>query len=223
MNSSSSEVAHSTDISLSRGAKRSRTGCLTCRRRHYKCDEQHPRCARCISDRRECIWHGNTGTRRRPPRSTSQEFDTTRVRDRGRHQVMLQAEREHASTHDYTVGQPLNTRYADSIVFYISKFHEFSYQLCAWTGLISLPKRSSIPSILQAKRRHDRRMTNWAVFFLPHLSTGSSEDPLSLALVAFTAMRLKDRITGMTFYAHLISQIRVILKRKAASAMGNQV
>ncbi|KAF7125853.1 hypothetical protein CNMCM5793_002146 [Aspergillus hiratsukae] len=35
--------------------KRGRTGCLTCRRRHLKCDEEKPTCARCRRTARECI------------------------------------------------------------------------------------------------------------------------------------------------------------------------
>jgi hypothetical protein len=33
---------------------RSKSGCLTCRRRKVKCDEQRPICARCHSEHREC-------------------------------------------------------------------------------------------------------------------------------------------------------------------------
>ncbi|KAJ6779572.1 hypothetical protein PWT90_09533 [Aphanocladium album] len=33
---------------------RTRTGCLTCRSRHLKCDEHKPACLRCIESRREC-------------------------------------------------------------------------------------------------------------------------------------------------------------------------
>ncbi|RAO67520.1 uncharacterized protein BHQ10_003532 [Talaromyces amestolkiae] len=35
--------------------KRGRTGCLTCRRRHLKCDEEKPVCGRCRRTARECI------------------------------------------------------------------------------------------------------------------------------------------------------------------------
>ena len=37
-------------------AKRVRTGCLTCRERHLKCDEGKPRCQNCTKSRRECRW-----------------------------------------------------------------------------------------------------------------------------------------------------------------------
>ncbi|KAH8890060.1 hypothetical protein GQ53DRAFT_688840 [Thozetella sp. PMI_491] len=33
---------------------RSRTGCLTCRRRHIRCDEMRPSCAACLNSKRRC-------------------------------------------------------------------------------------------------------------------------------------------------------------------------
>lgn len=38
----------------SRSAPRSRHGCWTCRKEQVKCDEQQPRCARCIRLQRHC-------------------------------------------------------------------------------------------------------------------------------------------------------------------------
>ncbi|KAB5592718.1 hypothetical protein CTheo_3861 [Ceratobasidium theobromae] len=35
---------------------RSKTGCLTCKRRHRKCDETHPICRRCVSSGLECYF-----------------------------------------------------------------------------------------------------------------------------------------------------------------------
>jgi hypothetical protein len=49
----SSEVALDTPIQTSK-AKRVRTGCLTCRNRHLKCDEHKPVCHNCIKSNREC-------------------------------------------------------------------------------------------------------------------------------------------------------------------------
>jgi hypothetical protein len=37
-------------------SKRTRTGCLCCRRRHKKCDEQKPSCKFCISKGLVCEW-----------------------------------------------------------------------------------------------------------------------------------------------------------------------
>ncbi|KAH7395097.1 C6 zinc finger domain-containing protein [Phaeosphaeria sp. MPI-PUGE-AT-0046c] len=36
--------------------KRTRTGCLTCRERHLKCDESKPTCNNCAKSQRECSW-----------------------------------------------------------------------------------------------------------------------------------------------------------------------
>ncbi|KAK7203329.1 fungal-specific transcription factor domain-containing protein [Myxozyma melibiosi] len=40
--------------------KRTRTGCLTCRRRRVKCDEAQPKCARCVKANRVCEGYVNT-------------------------------------------------------------------------------------------------------------------------------------------------------------------
>ncbi|KAK9471261.1 uncharacterized protein V1510DRAFT_420897 [Dipodascopsis tothii] len=40
----------------SRPHKRTRSGCLTCRQRRVKCDEQHPRCLRCTKGNRACVF-----------------------------------------------------------------------------------------------------------------------------------------------------------------------
>src|SRR4051812_7231288 len=36
--------------------KRTRTGCLTCRERHLKCDETKPCCNNCSKSQRDCNW-----------------------------------------------------------------------------------------------------------------------------------------------------------------------
>ncbi|ODV87812.1 hypothetical protein CANARDRAFT_193581 [[Candida] arabinofermentans NRRL YB-2248] len=36
--------------------RRVRTGCLTCRRKHKKCDETRPKCEFCVSKNLECVW-----------------------------------------------------------------------------------------------------------------------------------------------------------------------
>ncbi|KAF4634345.1 hypothetical protein G7Y89_g3765 [Cudoniella acicularis] len=35
--------------------RRVKTGCLTCRKRKIKCDEQHPACRNCQKSKRECL------------------------------------------------------------------------------------------------------------------------------------------------------------------------
>lgn len=38
----------------SKGRKRTKTGCLTCRKRRIKCGEERPTCANCIKSKRQC-------------------------------------------------------------------------------------------------------------------------------------------------------------------------
>lgn len=38
-------------------APKRRSGCLTCKARHIRCDESRPTCTRCIDSRRECRYH----------------------------------------------------------------------------------------------------------------------------------------------------------------------
>ncbi|KAF2667514.1 hypothetical protein BT63DRAFT_456809 [Microthyrium microscopicum] len=35
--------------------RRTKTGCMTCRKRRIKCDEQHPICRNCVKSKRECL------------------------------------------------------------------------------------------------------------------------------------------------------------------------
>ncbi|KAH6635723.1 hypothetical protein B0J18DRAFT_343970, partial [Chaetomium sp. MPI-SDFR-AT-0129] len=54
-------MAHDPRISLSGGRhkkeikRRTKTGCLTCRKRRIKCDEAHPTCNNCKKSKRECL------------------------------------------------------------------------------------------------------------------------------------------------------------------------
>ncbi|KAK4152062.1 hypothetical protein C8A00DRAFT_16607 [Chaetomidium leptoderma] len=54
-------LAHDPRISLSGGRhkkeikRRTKTGCLTCRKRRIKCDEAHPTCNNCKKSKRECL------------------------------------------------------------------------------------------------------------------------------------------------------------------------
>ncbi|XWW92754.1 hypothetical protein V2A60_000680 [Cordyceps javanica] len=48
------ELTKKGTIRQKRWATRGRTGCLTCRVRHVKCDETKPVCNRCVNGRREC-------------------------------------------------------------------------------------------------------------------------------------------------------------------------
>ncbi|KAF4121907.1 Fungal Zn(2)-Cys(6) binuclear cluster domain [Geosmithia morbida] len=60
---------------------RSREGCLTCKRRKVKCDEQRPRCSHCERLNMECKWRlqlRSAATPRRTSSSSAQVVETTR-------------------------------------------------------------------------------------------------------------------------------------------------
>ncbi|OAA55960.1 Zn(2)-C6 fungal-type DNA-binding domain protein [Niveomyces insectorum RCEF 264] len=50
-----------------RGHRKSRNGCLECKRRHMKCDETRPQCANCTTVRRVCQYADPQGPSFRPP------------------------------------------------------------------------------------------------------------------------------------------------------------
>lgn len=54
-----------------RGHKKSRNGCLECKRRHMKCDETRPQCANCTTVHRACQYLEPQGVQRVPYQSTS--------------------------------------------------------------------------------------------------------------------------------------------------------
>lgn len=54
-----SVITHQCSSSREKPSMRSRTGCLTCRRRKKKCDESHPSCSGCRRNNLECYWESN--------------------------------------------------------------------------------------------------------------------------------------------------------------------
>ncbi|KAI0094133.1 hypothetical protein BDY19DRAFT_871168, partial [Irpex rosettiformis] len=44
---------------------RNKMGCLTCRKKKVKCDEEKPDCARCRVGSRECVWPDHTTSQKR--------------------------------------------------------------------------------------------------------------------------------------------------------------
>ncbi|GJE92212.1 fungal-specific transcription factor domain-containing protein [Phanerochaete sordida] len=55
---------------------RSKTGCLTCRTKKVKCDEEKPDCKRCRDTQRKCTWPEIVPTRKRPPRKDSRQSES---------------------------------------------------------------------------------------------------------------------------------------------------
>ncbi|KZL72957.1 Zn(II)2Cys6 transcription factor [Colletotrichum tofieldiae] len=61
---------------------RTKTGCLTCRERHKKCDEKQPVCGPCSISSRQCVFPHSQGVGRRPsPVVSNTEPMATRPRD----------------------------------------------------------------------------------------------------------------------------------------------
>lgn len=52
---------------------KTRTGCSTCKRRHFKCDERKPECLRCMVDGKECIYNVPETKLFPPPRADHSE------------------------------------------------------------------------------------------------------------------------------------------------------
>ncbi|KAI0266808.1 hypothetical protein BC834DRAFT_873618 [Gloeopeniophorella convolvens] len=61
---------------------RSKTGCMTCRQKKIKCDENKPKCHRCAHGQRDCTWPVGVETRKRAPpkRTESTQLDLADVR-----------------------------------------------------------------------------------------------------------------------------------------------
>ncbi|KEF61712.1 uncharacterized protein A1O9_03281 [Exophiala aquamarina CBS 119918] len=53
------------------GARKSNTGCITCKIRKVKCDERHPACQRCLATGRKCDGYIHNGNIGRTPLSTN--------------------------------------------------------------------------------------------------------------------------------------------------------
>lgn len=225
-----------------RHGRRSRRGCLTCRQNHNKCDETYPRCARCRRSDLSCLWPDRPARQpdARPhsgDNSSSSRGGIVIEVDRHGNQIVLEQE----AYRQRSLEIALSTKQTETISHYISEFHKFSYQMykihsrtsescnqvadhsrCAWTDLIELPRRSHIPNILLLEKRSSKKMTNWATYFLPHLTLGTIDDPLALAIAAFTALRMKHRVNASAIYAQNLSLLRSILNKKNARNMSNQ-
>ncbi|CCG84619.1 protein of unknown function [Taphrina deformans PYCC 5710] len=102
----------------------------------------------------------------------------------------------------------------------ITKLH-FA-QTCVWTSLLELPRKSSIPNLLFSRRRNVKKMTNWASFYLPHLAHRTMDDSLSLAIAAYVAARMQDKVTAVAFYIRVLHLLRQLLRRPDCAQLDNQ-
>ncbi|KAI9463631.1 hypothetical protein BJY52DRAFT_926595 [Lactarius psammicola] len=77
-------LSRTTDTTQRRRPKytRSKTGCMTCRQKKIKCDENKPKCHRCAHGQRDCTWPVGVEPRKRAPpkRVDTIHMDPTDVR-----------------------------------------------------------------------------------------------------------------------------------------------
>lgn len=107
--------------------KRSRKGCLTCRSKHYKCDEETPICRRCRNAKVDCRWPAVSKSRQTHHDSLSFESSID--------EVNISNTSLDSDAHGISATVPLdgstllNTTSTELITFYITKFQDFSYDL----------------------------------------------------------------------------------------------
>jgi hypothetical protein len=77
-------LSRSADTAQRRRPKytRSKTGCMTCRQKKIKCDENKPKCHRCAHGQRDCTWPVGVEPRKRAPpkRVDTIHMDPTDIR-----------------------------------------------------------------------------------------------------------------------------------------------
>ncbi|RFU29278.1 hypothetical protein B7463_g7074, partial [Scytalidium lignicola] len=59
--------------------QRVRTGCITCKRRHIKCDEEKPQCSNCLKSRGHCEGYPVGGKKKKPPGPAQVVWDSMQV------------------------------------------------------------------------------------------------------------------------------------------------
>lgn len=81
-----------------------------------------------------------------------------------------------------------------------------------------------MPSLLASRgRRKARGMTNWASYLLPNLALFTDDDPLSLAMAAFCALKMQQKSFAVSFYIKVIRCLQAVLKHKDPLKIGNEV
>lgn len=161
---------------------RSKTGCLTCRTKKVKCDEEKPDCKRCRDTQRKCTWPEIVPTRKRPPRKETRQSESPldmrpstagssglsevstpppRTHSPPKQSVMTAHSLSHSSlSHPQTVPQPsLTHRHISSSS--ISSTHQRQPMMMGTTTLpyplhphVQAPMVSGIPSIPTHQSAH---------------------------------------------------------------------
>lgn len=77
--------------------------------------------------------------------------------------------------------------------------------------------------MLRVDRRGQPRKANWATFYLPHLSQGTTDDCLTLAISAYTAINMQHEDKAAALYSQVLGLLRHTLSSKDAHKIDNQV
>lgn len=72
-------------------------------------------------------------------------------------------------------------------------------------------------------KRGRPKKASWATFYLPHLSNGTTDDCLTMASSAFTAINMKHDRVAAELYARVLTLLRTTFRSKDVHKIGNQV
>ncbi|KAL4813285.1 hypothetical protein BDW67DRAFT_109007 [Aspergillus spinulosporus] len=92
---------------LRRSHKKSRGGCVECKKRHVKCDEQRPRCLLCTMSGRECSFASGTLTPAEPSPTTPRSPRPSPPRDRNEWQGNARAQ---------SIEDPINLQHTELLI-----------------------------------------------------------------------------------------------------------
>ncbi|KMU73737.1 hypothetical protein CISG_03787 [Coccidioides immitis RMSCC 3703] len=121
--------------------KRTKTGCLTCRKRRIKCGEEKPRCNNCIKSKRECEGYGQRVVFRDPvgpiphlgPISSSQNLTGSGQRSLNRHLVQGFQHGEQTGTRAFLPLAPRPSGYGPDSDTFVR--HDFTQHIGPQSGL----------------------------------------------------------------------------------------
>lgn len=185
-------------------------------------------CERCRHSKQDCVWSiTRTGSVLQPKAAGADDDDAALVLD-----LSPTGRRSSAGTGKSTAtstpgssrpGSPMLDA-AGTVSYFVSRFHLYSHQICAWTDLLDLPRKSILPSILQYRGavRQPKRRTNWANFFLPQMSRGSQDDILSCAMTSYAALREGRQYECFSYYGRTMVLMRRLLSSRDAVRLDNQ-
>ncbi|GAB7338925.1 hypothetical protein MBLNU457_5605t1 [Dothideomycetes sp. NU457] len=74
--------------------RRTKTGCLTCRKRRIKCDESHPTCKNCAKSKRECMGYDPIFKASLPPSSVPAQVLAQQQQQREQQEAQQQQQRD---------------------------------------------------------------------------------------------------------------------------------